>query len=650
MGPIATLLLVGTVAAAAGGNAPDLWSLRPVERRSPPRIGSRAESPGIAGARPENAIDDFILARLAEEHMEPAPAADPRTLIRRACFDVTGLPPTAAEVETFVADTSPTAYARLVDRLLASPRFGERWARFWLDVARFAETDGYERDDVKAGAWRYRDWVIDALNQDMPYDRFVLEQLAGDEMPGHSAETLVATGFLRLGTWNDEPNDPAEYRYERLEDLVHVTSTAFLAVTVKCARCHDHKFDPILQTDYYRFAAHFWSGYVELPNFHGGPTKEELGMDLLGWTDRGPSSPPLHLLLKGDPRQEGPVVAPGFLSMIPALDRAVDPPPEGSRTTTRRLQLARWICDPRNPLTARVAVNRLWQHHLGAGLVRTPDNFGSKGDPPTHPELLDWLARELVDGGWSLKRLHRQILLSSTYRQASVHPREDAYALRDAENRLLWRANRRRLEAETLRDAMLVASGTLNLAAGGPSFSPVIGVEALEGLSKKENAWKASAAEARCRRSVYMFSKRSLILPLMTVFDFADTTQPCCQRDVTTVAPQALALLNNELAHELAGSMAARVAVEAGPAPDRRIETAWRIVFQRLPTPSEAEAAARHLERQEARFEAQRNPAGAGAGATGAAARPQDDPSPSTRALESLCHVLLNANELVYVD
>jgi hypothetical protein len=251
MGPIATLLLVGTVAAAAGGNAPELWSLRPVERHSPPRIGSRVESPGIAGARSENAIDDFILARLAEEHMEPAPAADPRTLIRRACFDVTGLPPTAAEVETFVADTSPTAYARLVDRLLASPRFGERWARFWLDVARFAETDGYERDDVKAGAWRYRDWVIDALNQDMPYDRFVLEQLAGDEMPGHSAETLVATGFLRLGTWNDEPNDPAEYRYERLEDLVHVTSTAFLAVTVKCARCHDHKFDPILQTDYY---------------------------------------------------------------------------------------------------------------------------------------------------------------------------------------------------------------------------------------------------------------------------------------------------------------------------------------------------------------------------------------------------------------
>ena len=382
--------------------------------------------------------------------MTPAPEADRRTLVRRVYFDLLGLPPTAEEVDAFVTDESPSAYVRLVTRLLDSPHYGERWARFWLDLVRFAETSGYERDQEKPGAWKYRDWVIRAINDDKPFDRFVVEQLAGDELPGRSEETVTATGFLRLGTWNDEPNDPQDYKYDRLEDLVHVTSAAFLGTTVKCARCHDHKFDPILQADYYRIGAAFWPGPIEPRGREllGGPTPEELGYDVLGWTDVSCNPAELHLLKKGEPAHPGPVVEPGVLSMIPSLNYTQPVPSEDSRTTLRRLRLAQWIVDPRNPLTARVFVNRLWQHHFGQGLVRTPDNFGFTGDRPSHPELLDWLAAEFVDEGWTAKRMHLLIMTSRAYRQASVHPAQEAYEKRDPEVRLLWRSARRRLDAE----------------------------------------------------------------------------------------------------------------------------------------------------------------------------------------------------------
>ncbi len=320
--------------------------------------------------------------------------------MRRVYFDLLGLPPTCEEVEAFANDKSPNAYEKLIDKLLASEHYGERWGRYWLDVARFAETCGYERDQVKPDVWKYRDWVIKAFNSDVPYDRFVLEQLAGDELPNANANTTVATGFIRLGTWNDEPNDPNEYKYDRLEDMVGATSTAFLGMTVKCARCHDHKFDAIRQTDYYRMAGAFWAGFIEPgPREHlGGPDAKALGhTGVFGWTDRGKEVPPIKLLKKGDPNRPGAVVEPGHLSMISALDKPLTVPPASAKTTTRRLQLAQWITDPQNPLTARVWVNRVWQYHFGQGLVRTPDNFGFTGDKPTHPELLDWLASELVN-------------------------------------------------------------------------------------------------------------------------------------------------------------------------------------------------------------------------------------------------------------
>ncbi len=366
----------------------DWWSLQPVTRPEVPAVD--------APDRIANPIDAFIFSELNAEKMQPAPLADRRTLIRRAYFDVIGLPPTWEQVEAFVADDSDDAWETLVDELLASPHFGERWARYWLDLVRYADTCGYERDQEKPNSWRYRDWVVAAINNDMPYNRFVAEQLAGDELPDRSVQTVIATGFLRVGTWNDEPNDPQEYKYERLEDLVHCTSSAFLGLTVKCARCHDHKFDPIQQEDYYRMAAMFWSGPIEPGDraLLGGPQLDQLGFpDVFGWTDVTSDPGPLHLLTQGNPKQPAQEVLPGHLSTIPAIARTLQPPPAGAKTSHRRLQLADWITDPRNPLTARVFVNRLWQHHFGQGLVRTPNNFGFRGALPTHPQLLDWLSR-----------------------------------------------------------------------------------------------------------------------------------------------------------------------------------------------------------------------------------------------------------------
>ncbi len=522
--------------ATRGGR--DWWSLAPVKR---PEIPATQRA-GWAG----NPIDAFILAKLEALGMSPAPQADRRILIRRAYFDLLGLPPTEAEVDAFVHDDSPDAYERLISRLLASPHYGERFGRYWLDLARFAETSGYERDQEKPGAWRYRDWVVRAFNEDKPYNQFVREQLAGDEIPDRDFRTVVATGFLRLGTWNDEPNDPDDYKYERLEDLVHVTTTAFLGMTVKCARCHDHKFDPIPQRDYYRIAAVFWPGPIEPRDraLLGGPTRDELGYDVLGWTDVTARPGDLHLLKKGEINHPGPVVPAGVLSMIPSLDGQFAPPAAGSKTTNRRLKLAEWITDPRHPLTARVYVNRLWQHHFGRGLVNSPNNFGFNGQKPSHPELLDWLADLFVRGGWQSKRLHYLIMTSRAYQQSSVHPEQESYSEKDPENQFLWRGTRRRQDAEALRDAILAVSGRLDVRVGGPSFKPVISEEALEGLSQKGRDYAASPARDQGRRSLYVYSRRGLVTPLLLTFDFCDTTQPCGQRDVSVVAPQALALMN----------------------------------------------------------------------------------------------------------
>ncbi len=567
-------------------------------------------------------IDKLWSAMLQAQQMTPAPPASRPVLLRRLYYDLIGLPPTYEAMQQFQDDAAHDAYERIVDRLLADPRFGERWARYWLDVVRYAETNGYERDAVKPGAWRYRDWVINAFNSDMPYDRFVTEQLAGDEVADRSESSVIATGFLRLGTWDDEPNDPLEYQYDRLEDMVHATSTAFLGMTVKCARCHDHKFDPIPQADYYRVAGAFWAGPVahRKREWNGGPTKDELGFDVLGWTDLGTQAPELQLLKKGNVHRPAGGVIPGTLTAVPNLAEQFTTVPEGAKTTQRRLRLAHWITDRRNPLTPRVMVNRLWQHLLGEGLVRSPDNFGFQGSKPSHPELLDWLAADFIEHDWSIKQVIRKIVLSQVYRQSSLHPQADQYESVDALNSYLWRANRRRLDAEALRDSMLMVSGRLNLRAGGESFKAPISAEALEGLSMKGGAYQASPAQDTTRRSVYMFVKRSLAVPLMTVFDCCDNTTPAGRREVTIVAPQALTLMNSESVLEEAAAIAQRVPKTTDS--DETVAAAWRVVLARTPTEKERAVAREHLR----------------------AAPTQSD------ALVSLCHVLMNTNEFIYVD
>ena len=599
----------------------DWWSLQPVVRPAVPRLA-------------KHPVDAFIAAKLAKESIVSAVRADRRTLVRRAYFDLTGLPPTPEQVEQFIRDPAPDAWSRLIDRLLASPRHGEHWARYWLDLVRFAETDGYERDKLKPNIWRYRDWVINAFNSDMPYTQFVAEQLAGDEVPNRTEQSVVATGMIRAGTWNDEPNDPNDYLYTRLEDMVHTTTSAFLGLTVKCARCHEHKFDPIPQNDYYRIASFFWAGHMGQAN-QGGPTTKALGYEAYGWTDKSSNSPPIRLLLNGERHKPGPEIAPGFLSAVNALDKPLAPPPPGSKTTQRRLQFARWITNEQNPLTARVMVNRLWLQHFGQGLVRSPNNFGFKGELPTHPGLLDWLASEFmrptVDAGpaWTLKRIHKLIMTSSTYRQRSVHPHETQYSQRDFLNRNLWKFNRRRISSESLRDAMLAVGGRLNMRMGGPSFYPGMSAEALEGLSRKAGDWKSSPADERSRRSIYMMTKRSRLLPLMTTFDFSDTTASCGQRDVTTVAPQALALLNNQFTHAQSEALAKRLAGHAAGTVEQ-VKLAWQLAFGRNPSDGELGQAENHLHEQRQHFDGRNNP--------------------GHLALASLCHVLLNCNEFIYVD
>jgi len=587
----------------------DWWSLKPV--RKPNRPGLVADHP----------IDDFWMAMLKTRGLQPAPPADRRTLLRRLSYDLIGLPPTADELDAFASSDDPMAYEKQVDRLLADPRFGERWGRYWLDLVRYADTNGYERDGLKQWAWKYRDYVIDSLNSDKPFDRFVLEQLAGDELPGRTRETLIATGMLRVGTWDDEPNDKLEYTYDRLEDMVQVVSTAFLGMSIKCARCHDHKFDPVTQVDYHKFAAAFWPG-----DLIGNAETKIDGHEVLAWTDKQGPVAPLRLLKKGDPRQPKQVIDPGFVSMVPHLDRPYDPPANGSTTSGRRLQLAQRITDPTNPLTARVAINRLWQHHFGQGLVRTPDNFGFKGDPPTHPELLDWLAADFVEHGWKAKRIHRLMVTSAAYRQASVHPAEAVYRQSDADNRFLWKANRHRLDAESLRDTLLTRGQGLSPQRGGPGFTPPLSPEAAEGLSKKTGAWSPSPPAEQNRRSVYILHRRSMISPFLSAFDFCDTTRPCAQRDVTLVAPQALTLFNDEFVHQQSRALAESLDKDSPSAPGERVRALWRRALGRDPTATEAQLSLEHLQKMQ------------GQGLS------------NTAALASLAHVLFNTNEFAYVE
>ncbi len=615
------------------------WSFRP------PAL---VEVPQLDDPWAETPIDAFVLRKLNRAGLRPAGPANKTALLRRAFYDLTGLPPTQDEVAAFMLDESPDAFEHLVDRLLASPHYGEKWGRHWLDLVRYAETNSYERDGAKPFVWRYRDYVIRSFNEDKPYDEFILEQLAGDEFENPTEEQLVATGYYRLGIWDDEPVDAKQAYFDDLDDILSTTGQVFLGLTVGCARCHDHKLDPIPQADYYRMLAFFtnirrygvrghdtvlnasvrMAGPLDLvqrreeeiaawrqdqrdnqnqlnerekqwrERLKGGerddfrdeasripilkkhvgdwitPEQLEEYVQLVetrdslrksepeGFTqvlcvkENGPQPQVTHILGRGSAAAPGEEVQPGFLSVL-GFDppQAITPSPDGL-SSGRRTVLARWIADAKNPLTARVMVNRIWQFHFGRGLVPTASDFGLQGDEPTHPELLDWLARDFVDGGWRMKRLHKLIMLSNAYQMSSqLDPRAEE---KDPLNHLLWRFNMRRLQAEEIRDSILAVTGNLNRESMfGPSVYSQIPAEVLAGQSQPGAGWGNSPPDQRFRRSIYIHVKRSLLTPVLAAFDYPEPDFTCPMHFVSTQPTQSLGMLNGDFINQQAADFRA---------------------------------------------------------------------------------------------
>lgn len=599
------------------------WAFQPLHTGNPPRVRNR---PWV-----RNPIDAFVLARLERARMTPAPPASRRAWLRRATLDLLGLPPEPTAVRAFLRDDSPEADARLIDRLLASPAYGERWGRHWLDLVRYADSNGYEVDGDKPLAWKYRDYVVRALNADLPYNRFILEQLAGDELPDATPETVIATGFYRVGPWDAErgasvqKSEVVEELYNQLDDLVSTTSQVFLGMTLGCARCHDHKFDPLTAEDYYSLVAVFRGlerqrkGRTELPR-PAAPPRLLAGKDPKQFPqgyffhEPKPQPPETRLLKRGNPKQLGDVVRPAVPVALVKKQPVFDKP--DAYTSRRRISLARWIARPDNRLSARVIVNRVWQYHFGEGLVRTPNDFGRRGRPPTHPHLLDWLARWFVtDGEWSIKRLHRLIMTSNTYRMSKRMRPE--YAARDPQNQLLWRFPYQRLEVEAIRDSMLAVSGRLNRQLFGASMYPHIPAAALRSGYDPNKVWRPFDERSASRRTLYAYVKRTLVVPLLKTLDFCDTTRSAARREITTVAPQALALLNGEFANRQARHFAARLIREAGPDPQAQIDRAFSLALARPPTTLEKREFAAFL-KAEAEAQLQRNAQERKASLTGA--------------------------------
>jgi hypothetical protein len=688
-----------------------------------------------------------VLARLEAARLRPAPPADKATLLRRVTFDLIGLPPTPDEIGVFLRDDRPDAYERVVERLLASPHYGERWAQHWLDVTRYAESDGYEADGERTHAWRYRDYVIRSFNEDKPYDRFVTEQLAGDELarghdPREAAESLVATGFNRCGQVHmvGGNTDPEVNRQEVLTEMADGAGAAFLGLTVGCARCHDHKFDPITQEDYYslqaffaasRFrdvgiatpgekeahkkALHEWEQRVaplrqkvatlEAPYRKRLTDAKKARLDAahrealdiapqrrtaeqkklaehaailinVSWDEllaalspednaqrtnwrkqiheleaRRPLPPPAawaigdgtltpsYVLKRGNPHRKGRRVEPAFFHALAGpADGRRGPDFVGPPARLTRRDLAQWLTRPDHPLTARVFVNRVWQHHFGKGLVATPNDFGLRGTPPSHPELLDWLAREFVAHCWSIKHLHRLMVLSATYRQAEKSPKAARARTVDPDNRLLWHMPRSRLEGETLRDAALAVSGELNPAVGGPMVRLPLEPEVYQLIfteGEPDGLWPVTPDERQhARRSIYLFAKRNVRLPLLEAFDQPDRLFSCPARGQSIFAPQALILLNGPFMQGRAKAFAGRLASECGPDRGRQVERAYRLALGRLPDPAEAATALTFFTDQEALLRREgRTPGEA-----------QD------AALADFCLALLNCNEFLYVS
>jgi hypothetical protein len=700
------------------------WAFRAPQRPTPPPVRNAAWV--------RNPIDAFILARLEAQQIAPSPEADRATLIRRLSLDLTGLPPTPAEVDAFLADKSSDAYEKVVDRLLASPHYGERWGRHWLDAARYADSNGFSIDSARS-IWKYRDWVIAALNRDLPFDRFTVEQIAGDLLPGATTEQKVATGFQRNTLTNEEGGtDREQFRVEAVVDRVNTLGTVYLGLTVGCAQCHDHKYDPISQREYYQLFA-FYNNADESTLTLAPPaeveTQKKLRTELTllerkltahktdfakkqpawekGLTDdaRGklsadvraalavpepkrnaaqkklattaylktdtalpaleqevtalkknvvvlpttlvlqerPTPRVTNIHLRGDFLRKGVPVTPTVPAALHALPQVKNP---------TRLDLARWLVDAQNPLTARVTVNRMWQHHFGRGLVETENDFGTRGAAPTHPELLDWLATEFVlpspprggEGsgvrGWSLKALHKLIVTSATYRQSS-RQRPELHES-DPQNRLLARQNRLRLEAEIIRDEALAASGLFVPTIGGPSVFPPqpAGADAFTQANKN---WKAAIGPDRFRRGMYTHFWRSAPHPALTVFDAPDSTTTCTRRSRSNTPLQALTLANDQAFFEFAQGLAARVLKECGGGDAERLRHAFRLCLAREPSAAEARVLGDYLARQLAAMRERPGevkhlvPAGL----------PQGTDAPQLAAWTLLSRVLLNLDEFI---
>ncbi len=597
----------------------------------------------------QQSIDPFILAKLEAAELSPVAAAEPQDLIRRVYLDVTGLPPTPETLADLSQHWSDETYVRLVDQLLAAPSFGERWARMWLDVVRYAETNSFERDGVKPNAWKYRDYVIDAMNGDLPYDQFMREQIAGDELDEVTPQSLTATGYYRLGLWDDEPADPLQAEFDGYDDLVTTTSQGFLGLTLNCARCHDHKIDPLLQKDYYAMVAFLrditpygarndltTNNQVDLDPINGSKhlhlkerqqaiekkmvqlerlaiqkmsaedqretegwnrdrvLKEKLHLyvdeaefasytshkkeleeikreratlperqTVLGLGKLNAQPPQTFVLTRGSPHSPGDAVEPFFPKLLGGGVPHLEMPRDDASSAGRRRVLAEWLAADDNWMTSRVIANRIWLHYFGRGIVRSPNNFGLMGEPPTHPELLDFLASELVRNNWNLKTLHRTILLSSTYRLGTQS--ETAALSRDPNNNLFWRQNVRRLSAEQIRDSVLAVTGQLNEQAHGDSMYVSLSDEVLASQSRPGQGWGESSADQQARRSIYIHVKRSLPVPLLSAFDFPETDISCEARFLTIQPGQALTMLNSQWMQQQSAALLARAQREAGP-------------------------------------------------------------------------------------
>lgn len=610
------------------------WSFQPVRKVAPPVVKNSAwvRSP----------IDAFILARLEQQDWQPAPQATRAQWIRRVYFDLTGLPPSPEEIVAFVQDASADAYEKVVDRLLNSPRYGERWAQHWLDVVRYAETEGYEYDRHVPDAWRYRDYAIDSFNRDKPFDRFIVEQIAGDEIDAANPECQTASIFHRLGPVRRNAGNPdiALSRNEVLTERTDVIGTAILGLTVGCARCHNHKLEPISQRDYYRLQA-----YLAATDEHdivlasadekkawdakAGKVKREMesvkaevakasgaekmrltdALEALAdqlppplptipstWNDFGKRTP-IHILKRGVWENKGQPVGPRPPSVL--IDAEQEELP--ADVANPRTQLARWLTSPENPLTARVLANRIWQQHFGVGLVKTANDFGLHGERPSHPELLDWLAAMLMDNGWRLKPLHRTIVLSNAYRQSGQAASSTDAEPVDPENRLHWRFNRRRLTAEEIRDAMLSVSGRLNSKMGGASVMLPVDRELVQQLYKPLQWQVAASAAEYDRRSIYLIAKRNLRLPFFETFDAPALLSSCARRESSTHAPQALEMLNGRLSNGLAEAFARRLERECDEKPERMVERAFWLALGREPTSDERRLAVEFLRDQSLR-------------------------------------------------